>query len=161
MERFRMTHTAIRRGLPLVISVLLFVVSTPIASAGDSPSAPSTQAGDATTATPNRLPYVVMIHADWCGTCKGLKPVWERIQSDLAEQSTAVTFDVSDRPAYAESARAARELGVGDFFSEYRAKTGTIGILACDTQEPVAILNGERDFETYRAAIEKAACKAS
>jgi thiol-disulfide isomerase/thioredoxin len=102
-----------------------------------------------------------MIHADWCGTCKGLKPVWERIRSDLAEQSNAVTFDVSDRPAYAESARAARELGIGEFFSEYRAKTGTIGILACDTQKPVAVLNGERDFETYRAAIEKAACKAS
>ena len=156
-----MMHTAILRGLPLAMSLLLLAISTPIARAGDSPSPPSMQASEPTTAPPSRLPYVVMIHADWCGTCKGLKPVWERIQSDLAEQSTAVTFDVSDRPAYAESKRAADELGVSEFFSEYRGKTGTIGILACDTQEPVAILNGERDFETYRVAIEKAACKAS
>ena len=157
-----MIHTTIRRGLPLALSFLLISISMPAASSDDSPSAPRTQTGQPTTAPiPNHLPYVVMIHADWCGTCKGLKPVWERIRSDLAEQSNAVTFDVSDRPAYAESARAARELGIGEFFSEYRAKTGTIGILACDTQKPVAVLNGERDFETYRAAIEKAACKAS
>ena len=29
-------------------------------------------------------PYVVKIHADWCGSCKALESVWERIETDLA-----------------------------------------------------------------------------
>jgi len=105
-------------------------------------------------------PYVVMIHADWCGSCKALESVWKRIQSDLGDRATAVTLDVSDRPAYAESAAAAQHLGISDFFQEYRSRTGVIAVFECNTREPIAIMNGERDFEKYRAAISKA-CGAS
>lgn len=117
-------------------------------------------AGDAGAVEAGK-PFVVMIHADWCGTCRVLEPVWEQIRTDLAEESNAVAFDVTDRPAYAESAAAAHELGIGDFFSEYRGQTGTIAVLSCDTREPVAIMKGERDLDVYRVAIEKAACKPS
>ena len=132
----------------LFVALALFVLVGATATAEDAPEKSSAR------------PYVVMIHADWCGSCKALAPVWKRIQTDLGDRATAVRLDVSDRPAYTESAAAAEDLGIGEFFHEYRSKTGTIAVLECDTRKPIAIMNGERDFEKYRAAISKA-CVAS
>ncbi|GEM_PF-998416 len=146
------TSTRIANLTALAFTCLLF-------SAGATASA--TEERSDATADPTDGPLVVMIHADWCGTCRVLGPVWEQIQTDFAETSTVVSLDVSDRPAYVASAEAARALGIQDFFSKYRAKTGTIAVLACESREPVAVLNGERDFEVYRTALAKAACETS
>jgi len=102
-------------------------------------------------------PYVVKIHADWCGSCKAMKSVWEQIETDLGDQATTVTLDVSDRVAYTESEAAAERLGISELFQEYRSRTGTVVVLDCNTREPVAIMNGERDLEKYRKAIARAA----
>jgi thiol-disulfide isomerase/thioredoxin len=101
-------------------------------------------------------PYVVKIHADWCGSCRALESVWQRIETDLADQATAVTLDVSDRVAYTQSQAEAERLGISEFFQEYRSRTGTIAVLDCNTREPVAIMNAERDLEKYRQAIARA-----
>lgn len=139
-----------RRLLVLLVLLIGPALGSPVAHAED----------EAPTKLKNR-PYVVMIHADWCGTCKAVAPVWKQIQADLADETTVVTLDVTDRPAYTASREAARRLGIAEFFNAYRAKTGTIAVLACETHEPVAVLSGERNFEAYRAAVTKAACKAS
>jgi thiol-disulfide isomerase/thioredoxin len=104
----------------------------------------------------NGKPYVVKIHADWCGSCKALKSVWQRIETDLGDQAIIVTLDVSDRVAYMESQATAERLGIGEFFQEYRSRTGTIAILDCKTHEPVVIMSAERDFEKYREAVARA-----
>ena len=101
-------------------------------------------------------PYVVKIHADWCGTCKALKSVWQRIETDLRDQATIVTLDVSDRVAYMESQATAERLDISEFFQEYRSRTGTIAVLDCKSHEPVVIMSAERDFEKYRAAVARA-----
>jgi thiol-disulfide isomerase/thioredoxin len=98
----------------------------------------------------------VKIHADWCGSCKALKSVWQRIETDLGDQAIIVTLDVSDRVAYMESQATAERLGIGEFFQEYRSRTGTIAILDCRTHEPVVIMSAERDFEKYREAVAQA-----
>ena len=99
---------------------------------------------------------MVKIHADWCASCKALASVWERIETDLGDQVTTVTLDVSDRVAYSESQATAERLGISEFFEEYRSLTGTIAVLDCNTREPVAIMNAERDLEKYRKAIARA-----
>lgn len=149
-----MQPNPIRRIVGLAAAMAVLTLSTA--------ATPTSSRADETTeqATDSR-PLVVMIHADWCGTCRAMSNVWAQIQQDFADRSTIVTLDVTDRPAYASSATAARELGIRKFFDRYRAKTGTIAVLACATREPVAIMNGERDLEAYRAALSKAACKTS
>ena len=101
-------------------------------------------------------PYVVKIHAEWCRTCKTIAPTWERLRVDTGDQAVLVTLDVTDRAAYEASKVTAEELGIADFFNEYRRQTGTVAVIDCKTLEPVSILRAERDLSKYREAIAKA-----
>jgi thiol-disulfide isomerase/thioredoxin len=140
-----MARTSATPTLLYAILALTFLLASP-ALAGDEPN--SCEA---------KKPFVVKIHADWCGSCKATEATWTRVEKDLGDQATVVQLDVSDRVAYSESAAKAEELGIGEFFQEYRSRTGTVAILDCETLEPVEVLAGERDFEKYREAVEKAA----
>jgi thiol-disulfide isomerase/thioredoxin len=116
-------------------------------------AAPKARAGSGSCET---KPFIVKIHADWCGTCKRLGPVWEEIQATLGEQATVVNLDVTDRAAYDRSRAEAERLGIDTFVDEYRARTGAIAVLDCRTREPVVVLLGERDITKYRDALARA-----
>ncbi len=98
-------------------------------------------------------PYVVMVHADWCGTCTLLEPTWQRIEAELGDQAVVMVFDVTDKDGVEQSRADAERLGLVAFFDQYRSSTGTIGVLDGETGEPVRILKGERDFSKYEAAV--------
>jgi thiol-disulfide isomerase/thioredoxin len=101
-------------------------------------------------------PYVVMIHAEWCGTCEAIAPTWEKLQEDVGDQATLVTLDVTDRAATEASRATAGELGIADFFNDYRRQTGTVAVIDCKTLRTVSILRAERDLSKYVEAIAKA-----
>jgi thiol-disulfide isomerase/thioredoxin len=101
-------------------------------------------------------PYVVKIHADWCGTCKMLEPTWTRIRSELGDEAHVVNLDVSDRAALQRSQAEAERLGISEFFREYRGSTGTIAVLDGKNHRPIAILRGETDFSKYQEAVAEA-----
>jgi len=84
--------------------------------------------------------------------------VWilQQLKTDVGDQATLVTLDVTDRAATEASKATAKKLGFADFFVEYRRQTGTVGVIDCETHETVAILRAERDVSKYRAAIAKA-----
>ena len=101
-------------------------------------------------------PYVVKIYAEWCGTCEAIAPTWEQLGAEVGDGATLVTLDVTDRAAAEASRAKAEELGITDFFLEYRRQTGTVAVIDCETLEPVSILRAERNLSKYREAIAKA-----
>jgi len=124
-------------------------------SIGAANAAEAAEAAEATFACEAK-PLVVKIHADWCGSCRATQPTWERVVAELSNRATMVRFDVTDRASYESAVAEAGRLGIGDFLREYRRRTGTIAVLDCETQKPLVVLSGERDFSKYREAIEEA-----
>lgn len=102
-------------------------------------------------------PYVVMIHADWCGKCRAFESTWIGIKGEFDESATFLKLDVTDRVAYESSQAEARRRGFSKFFMKYRSQSGTVAVLDCATHTPVAIVTGERDPSKYREAISRAA----
>lgn len=95
-------------------------------------------------------PLVVKIHADWCGTCVRLNPVWDQLQAGYGESARFVVLDVTDKDATDASSVVAASLGITAFFDANKGRTGTIAILDPKTGEPVSVFKGETDPEAYQ-----------
>lgn len=111
----------------------------------------SARAGDPAVAKP----FVVKIHADWCGTCTRLNPTFEALKQKYGERANLVVLDVTDKDTLAAATAKAKELGISEFFDRYKGRTGTIGILLADG-ETVRVLAGETDLARYDDVIELA-----
>jgi len=101
-------------------------------------------------------PFVVKIHADWCGICTALIPTWHALDAQLGDGARLVLLDVTDRKAFEASRDEARRLGIEEFFDRYKARTGTIGVLRGDNREKVTVLRGVREPARYEAAVARA-----
>jgi thiol-disulfide isomerase/thioredoxin len=134
---------------PVAVAIAASLLLTPLAQAAE-------QAGETASGCAVK-PYVVKIHADWCGRCRATQETWARILTELGGEATVIELDVSDRAAYQASLEEAERLGIRSFFREYRRRTGVIAVLDCRTLEPVVVLAGERDFDKVRDAVRKAA----
>jgi thiol-disulfide isomerase/thioredoxin len=106
-------------------------------------------------------PFVVKIHADWCGTCQKLNATLEDLRQRTGDDARIVVLDVTDRESLARATAEADRLRIRTFFDAYKSKTGTVGILDGVTREPVSILKGETDVAKYEAALATAQGRAS
>ena len=50
---------------------------------------------DSTPRAGGTAPYLVKIHADWCGVCNRLTPLWNRLGEEYGDSVQMVFFDVS------------------------------------------------------------------
>jgi thiol-disulfide isomerase/thioredoxin len=103
---------------------------------------------------------IVKIHADWCGTCMKLAPVFEVLERDVGDRATIVIFDVTDRTMVERSRKEADRLGIRPFFDANQAKTGIVAVLDARGQV-VAHGRGELDPAWYADALQKAALPAA
>ncbi len=131
------------RGLALPIAALLA-----LGAASGAALAGSVSAAEDPTA-----PFVVKIHADWCGTCTRLTPMLDALESSVGDGARFVVLDVTDKQALARSQAEAERLGIVAFFDRYKSNTGTVGILHGTSREPVSVLKGELDVAVYEEAL--------
>jgi thiol-disulfide isomerase/thioredoxin len=98
-------------------------------------------------------PFIVKIHADWCGTCTRLDPTFEELDAQLGGEARIVVFDVTDQESLARATQEADRLGLRTFFDQYKSQTGTVGVLDGTTRETLLILKGETDTAPYLEAV--------
>lgn len=135
----------------------LKIATGAVAAAALVPALAFAQASAATTAEAiegaESRPLIVKVHADWCAKCRAIAPTWTRIEEELADEARVVVLDVTDEKRAAEAKRLAYELGIAGFFSEFRARTGTVAIFEPGNPEPSKVLIAEKDFAAYREAL--------
>jgi len=115
--------------------------------------AASAQAGEISAADDASVPFIVKIHADWCGTCTRMDATFEELETALGSQARIVVLDVTDREAVARSREEANRLGIGEFFEGNLSKTGTAAVLHGATREPVKVMKGETEVSIYTTAV--------
>ncbi len=116
-------------------------------------TAVSAGAGEISAADDVSAPFIVKIHADWCGTCTRMDATFEELQTALGPQARIVVLDVTDREAVARSREEANRLGIAEFFEGNLSKTGTAAVLDGATREPVKVMKGETDVSVYTTAV--------
>lgn len=97
-------------------------------------------------------PFLVKMHADWCGTCTALEPTWAALESAHGAKLRMVTFDVTDRARLTASRAEAEKLGLLSFFEGHRGRTGLIALLDAKG-EPIELFHGVRDPAAYEPAL--------
>jgi thiol-disulfide isomerase/thioredoxin len=110
---------------------------------------------DSTPRAGGTAPYLVKIHADWCGVCNRLTPIWSRLGEEYGDSVQMVFFDVTDREAVDDSAREAARLGLDSFFDSHKGQTGTIAVLDGTTRESLAVFRGEMVLDKYQAVLDE------
>jgi thiol-disulfide isomerase/thioredoxin len=72
--------------------------------------------------------YIVMYHADWCGSCKVLAPHMSEARGMLDEETAMkvefIKFDLTDEASKEATKEMAQEKGFGDVYAN-AAKTGS------------------------------------
>jgi thiol-disulfide isomerase/thioredoxin len=101
-------------------------------------------------------PFIVKIHADWCGTCTRMNPTFETLQQKYGSQTRIVVLDVTDKESLADAKAEADRLGIREFLDRNKSKTGTVGVLHGASREAVVVMKGETDVAAYEAAISAA-----
>ena len=108
---------------------------------------------DTVQAETDSRPFLVKVHADWCGSCVKLEPVWKEIEANLGDRARTVVFDVTNKGSMQEARETAAGLGLAETFAQYGGRTGTILVVRGDSHEVVKVFKGEYDLAPYEAAI--------
>ena len=137
----------------LVLAVVLTAAGVFLYSRNTTPVVPRLAASEAAAAG---SPWVVKLHAQWCPVCMLTKGMWSEIEQTYAGRVRFAVFDFTDEVTTATSRVEAERLGLAGVFEEVGFATGPILVLDGRDREIRAWINGSRDFDDYRAAIESA-----
>ena len=137
----------------LVLVAAVTVTGAILYARNSTPVVPTIATADAAAAG---APWVVKLHAQWCPVCMMTKGMWSRIESQYAQRVRLAVFDFTDEATTAASRAEAERLGLGPFLDEAGIATGTIVVLDGRTKDILAWINGSRDFDEYRQAIDAA-----
>ncbi len=74
-------------------------------------------------------PLVLDIYANWCSACKNIAPTVSQIKQQYAGKINFVTLDVSSQTNRDMAEATANQLGLGNFFTANKTKTGTLVIV--------------------------------
>ena len=104
----------------------------------------------------------VKFHADWCGSCTAMGPVFEELQAKYDQQPVLYTvFDHTREFDRRQSAYMADAFNLDDAWDEHGGSTGFVLLIDADTKKVVKRLSHERGLKEMGAALKESVKKAS
>lgn len=108
-------------------------------------------------ATAPASPDVVAVkfHADWCGSCKRMGPVFEDLRNKYDGESVLfVELDLTNGTTKSQAEFMASALGFGDVYAQNQG-TGFILLLDGKTRQQLAKLTADQNIKAMGAEIVK------
>ena len=120
-------------------------------------------AAQSTRSTDDDAPAIIAVkfHADWCGYCKAMGPVFEELQAKYDKQPVLyVTFDQTREFNRQQSQYLAATMGLDDAWTQHGGKTGFILLIDAASKKVVKRLNHEMTLKQIGAAMQEAVANA-
>ncbi len=103
--------------------------------------------------------YAVMMHADWCGTCKALGPkITQAREKDKLDSKNLlfVKLDLTDETTTHQAAMMAAALGISELYESNAGKTGFMLLINAETGEKIARITNNLDAKSISEHITEA-----
>lgn len=99
----------------------------------------------------------VKFHADWCGSCKAMGPIFEDLTNKFDSKPILfVTLDQTTTTKKRQSEYLAAALGIGESWPEYGGKTGFILLFDAHHKQVLGKLTRQQDIKQMGAALMEA-----
>ncbi len=136
--------------VPVFVAAIVMLQTIPLQSSENNASA----------AGPKII--AVKFHADWCGYCKAMGPVFEELQAKFDLQPALyVTFDQTREFDRKQSQYLANAMGLNQVWAKHGGSTGFILLIDANTKEVVEKLSHEKNLKEMGAALQEAVKQAS
>lgn len=104
----------------------------------------------------------VKFHADWCGYCKAMGPVFEELQAKFDQEPVLfVQFDQTREFGRRQAAYMATALGLDSVWAEDGGKTGFVLLIDAESKQVIERLTHEQSLKQMGAALQNAVRSAS
>jgi len=104
----------------------------------------------------------VKFHADWCGFCKAMGPVFSELQQKHEELPVLyVELDQTTKSRKRQAAFLAKVMGMDQVWKEHGGKTGFILLIDAKTKRVVEKLTKDQNLKQMGASLQKAVGKSS
>lgn len=116
-------------------------------------------AGQQTRAAADEGPKIIAIkfHADWCGYCKAMGPVFEELQAKYDRLPVLyVTFEQTREFGRRQSRYLADAMGLNDTWAENGGKTGFVLLIDARSKRIVNRLSHKQTLKQMGAALQAA-----
>jgi len=138
--------------LPFILLAMAASAATAVNAGHDSTTGPTV---DGEAAAPEVI--AVKFHADWCGYCKAMGPVFEELQAKFDQEPVLYAeFDQTREFNRTQSQYMAHAMNLDHVWKEHGGKTGFVLLIDADTRQVIQKLTHDKNLKEMGAALQDA-----
>ncbi|MEM9346180.1 MAG: thioredoxin domain-containing protein [Planctomycetota bacterium] len=101
--------------------------------------------------------YVLKFHADWCGRCKAMNPVYDSLVEGFDDEPVGfVKVDVTNKTKAKASEKMLKELGLDKIWADNKGRNGFILLVDAETKKSGKVLKPGTSKEDAAKALNDA-----